>query len=138
MRRTYNKEQKAYIEAKKALDNLESQEAKMEAEFVASLGITNDDGTIPEKTWMIDNDEIAEKAMDDFGKFEEESGLWEKIVAAKEALKIAEENLIQYALSIIPFQKERATLAKAAGGNYKIRMQILESVLKLDTRTVKK
>ena len=74
MRRTYNKEQKAYNEAKKALDILESQEAKMEAEFVASLGIINDDGTIPEKTWMIDNDEIAEKAIDDFGKIEEESG----------------------------------------------------------------
>ena len=47
MRRTYNKEQKAYIEAKKALDALESQEAKMEAEFVASLGIINGDGIIP-------------------------------------------------------------------------------------------
>ena len=138
MRRTYNKEQKAYIEAKKALDALESQEAKMEAEFVASLGIINDDGTIPEKTWMIDNDEIAEKAIDDFGKIEAESGLWEKIVAAKEALKIAEENLIQYALSIIPFQKERATLTKAGAEHYKIRMQILENVLKLDTRTVKR
>ena len=110
----------------------------MEAEFVASLGIINDDGIIPEKTWMIDNDEIAEKAIDDFGKIEAESGLWEKIVAAKEALKIAEENLIQYALSIIPFQKERATLTKAAAEHYKIRMQILENVLKLDTRTVKR
>ena len=110
----------------------------MEAEFVASLGIINDDGTIPEKTWMIDNDEIAEKAIDDFGKIEEESGLWEKILSAKEALKTAEENLIQYALSIIPFQKERATLTKAAGENYKIRMQILENVLKLDARTVKR
>lgn len=138
MRRTYSKEQKAYIEAKKALDILESQEAKMEAEFVASLGITNDDGTTPEKTWMIDNDEIAEKAIDDFGKIEEESGLWEKILSAKESLKTAEENLIQYALSIIPFQKERATLTKAARENYKIRMQILESVLKLDARTVKR
>ena len=87
---------------------------------------------------MIDNEEISEKAIDDFGKIEAESGLWEKIVAAKEALKIAEENLIQYALSIIPFQKERATLTKAAAEHYKIRMQILENVLKLDTRTVKR
>lgn len=137
MRRTYNKEQKAYIEAKKALEKLESQEAKMEAEFVKTLGVVNEDGSIPTKTWAIDDDEIAEKAIDDFGKIEEESGLWAKILAARETFKEAEENLVQYALSIIPFKKERDILTKAARENYKCRMEILETVLKLDTKTVK-
>ena len=43
--RKYSKEQKAYIEAKKALDILEAQEKKMEADFVKSLGIINEDGS---------------------------------------------------------------------------------------------
>lgn len=137
MRRTYNKEQKAYIEAKKALEKLESQEAKMEAEFVKNLGVANEDGSIPTKAWAIDDDEIAEKAIDDFGKIEEESGLWAKILAARETFKEAEENLVQYALSIIPFKKEREILTKAARENYKCRMEILETVLKLDAKTVK-
>ena len=137
MRRTYNKEQKAYIEAKKALDILESQEAKMEAEFVASLGITNDDGTTPAKTWMIDNDEMAEKAIDDFGKIEEESGLWAEILKARENFKAAEEALVQYALSIIPFRKEREILTRAAKNSIKHREEIIANVLRLDVSTVK-
>lgn len=137
MRRTYNKEQKAYIEAKKNLEKLEAQEKKMEAEFVKSLGVVNEDGSIPTRTWAIDDDEIAEKAIDDFGKVEEESGLWAKIVAARETLNNAEENLVQYALSIIPMKKEREILAKAARENYKYRMEILKTVLKLDTKTVR-
>ena len=45
--RKYNKEQKAYIEAKKELDILEAQEKKMEADFVKSLVIINEDGSVP-------------------------------------------------------------------------------------------
>ena len=48
--RKYNKEQKAYIEAKKELDILEAQEKKMEADFVKSLGIINENGSIPTAT----------------------------------------------------------------------------------------
>ena len=70
-----------------------------------TFGAVNEDGSIPTKTWAIDDDEIAEKAIDDFGKIEEESGLWTKILAARE--------------------------------NYKCRIEILETVLKLDTKTVK-
>ena len=81
--RKYSKEQKAYIEAKKALDILESQEKKMEADFVKSLGIVNEDGSVPVATWAIDDDEAADKAIEDFGKLVEESGLWAKLVEAK-------------------------------------------------------
>ena len=103
--RKYSKEQKAYIEAKKALDILESQEKKMEADFVKSLGIVNEDGSVPTATWAIDDDEAADKAIEDFGKLVEESGLWAKLVEAKETFRQAEENLVQYALSLIPFKK---------------------------------
>ena len=137
MKRTSNKEQKAYMKAKAALEALETMENEMEEDFVKSLGVVNDDGSIPTRTWTIDNDEIAEKAIDDFGKLLEESGLWKKILKAREDFKVAEEALVQYALSIIPFRKERETLTKAAKTNIKYREQIIETVLKLDVSTVK-
>ena len=77
--RKYSKEQKAYIEAKKALDILESQEKKMEADFVKSLGIVNEDGSVPVATWAIDDDEAADKAIEDFGKLGETDPLFKKL-----------------------------------------------------------
>ena len=134
--RKYNKEQKAYINAKKALDILEAKEKEMEADFVKSLGIINEDGSVPTRTWAIDDDEIAEKAIEDFGTVLENSGLAAKLFEAKETFRQAEENLVQYALSIIPFKKERETLTRAAK-NWKYREQILDAVLRLDASTVK-
>ena len=133
--RKYNKEQKAYIEAKKELDILEAQEKKMEADFVKSLVIINEDGSIPTATWTIDDDEIADKALEDFGKLVEESGLWAKLVEAKETFRQAEENLVQYALSMIPFKKEREALARVSNV-LKYRQQILDTVLRLDASTL--
>ncbi len=133
--RKYNKEQKAYIEAKKELDILEAKEKKMEADFVKSLGIINEDGSIPTATWTIDDDEIADKAIEDFGKLVEESGLWAKLVEAKETFRQAEENLVQYALSMIPFKKEREALARVSNV-LKYRQQILDTVLRLDASTL--
>lgn len=132
--RKYSKEQKAYIEAKKALDILESQEKKMEADFVKSLGIVNEDSSVPTATWAID-DEAADKAIEDFGKLVEESGLWAKLVEAKETFRQAEENLVQYALSLIPFKKERKTLARVSNV-LKYRQKILDTVLRLDASTI--
>ena len=57
------------MKAKAALETLETMEHEMEEDFVKSLGVTNEDGSIPSRTWMIDNDEIAEKAIEDFGRF---------------------------------------------------------------------
>lgn len=133
--RKYNKEQKAYIETKKALEILEAEEKALEEEFVKSLGVVNEDGSIPTRTWAIDDDEIADKAIEDFGRIEEESGLWAKILEAKDAHKKAEETLVQYAISLVPFAKEREALKRAAK-TYKYRMEILDKVLRLDASTI--
>ena len=135
--RKYNKEQKEYMNAKAILSALEDQESKMEADFVKSLGVVNPDCSIPTKTWAIDDDEIADKAITDFGKIEEESGLWAEILKARENFKAAEEALVQYALSIIPFRKEREILTRAAKNSIKHREEIIANVLRLDVSTVK-
>lgn len=75
--------------------------------------------------------------MDDFGKWEVESGLWARILRAREDKNAAEEDLIKYALSIIPFPKERKILEEAARVNYKVRTQMIETVMKLDAATVR-
>jgi hypothetical protein len=56
MRRKYNREQKEYIETKKALEALEAREKELEAAFVKSLGVVNEDGTVPSHTWAIDDE----------------------------------------------------------------------------------
>ena len=130
-----NKEQKDYIETKKALEALEAREHELEAAFVKSLGIRNEDGTSPSRAWAIDNDDLADQAIDDFGVLVEECGLWKELCEAKEAFQKAEERLVNYALSIIPCKKERDILT-AASSNLKYRIQIIETVMKLDTKTV--
>ncbi len=107
----------------------------MEADFVKSLGIVNEDGSVPTATWAIDDDEAADKAIEDFGKLVEESGLWAKLVEAKETFRQAEENLVQYALSLIPFKKEREALARVSNV-LKYRQKILDTVLRLDASTI--
>ena len=54
------------MKAKAALETLETMEHEMEEDFVKSLGVTNEDGSIPSRTWMIDTVELAEKAIEDF------------------------------------------------------------------------
>lgn len=133
-----NKQQKEFMMAKAILETLKDQQDEMEKEFYAGLGVLNDDGTIPMRTWTIDNDEIAEKAIEDFSKIVEDCGLFEKILDAEKRLKSAEDALISYSLSLVPFKKERETLGNAAKTNYTTRQKILDLAFRLDTRTVKK
>lgn len=55
---------------------------------------------------------------------------------AGEALRAAEEALVEYALSIAPPATAR-TLRESAKNNYTIRQKIITLTMKLDTKTVK-
>lgn len=131
-----NKQQKEYALAKTILETLKAEENDMEKEFCDGLGVVNDDGSIPKRTWAIDNDEIAEKAIDDFGKILEDSGLWAKILEAEKRLRKAEDDMISYSLSLVPYKKERETLENAARINYTTRQKIIDLAFRLDTKTV--
>ena len=128
MRRKYNREQKEYIETKKALEALEAREKEMEAAFVKSLGVVNEDGTVPSRTWAIDDDSIADQAIDDFGALVEDCGLCK----AKEEFQAAEEKLVNYAISLVPCRREREILTTSAS-NLKYRIRIIETVMKFDS-----
>lgn len=133
-----NKQQKAYLQAKAKLEALEQQENEVDRLYIIEKGIKNPDGSIPTRTYMIKDDELADKAIDDVGKILVESGLWAKILEARKELKAVEENLINYGLSIIPerLASEKETLARAAKTNYTVRRKIIDLVLRLDTSTV--
>jgi len=134
-KRTYNKFQETYLLAQAQLELLEEEEKKLEQQFIIDKGINNADGSIPTATWTIDDDETADKAINEFGKLLADSGLWAKILAARETFKVAENNLIEYGLSIAP-KREREVLTEAAKTNYTVRKKIIDLVIRLDTRTV--
>lgn len=138
MKRSYNEIQKQYMIAKANLEALEELEKEVDRLYIIEKGIKNPDGTIPTRTYMIEDDAMADKAIEDVGKILAESGLWNKITKAREELKAAEENLINYGLSIMPSRLagEKETLERAARTNYTLRKKIIDLVLRLDVSTV--
>ncbi len=60
----------------------------------------------------------------------------EEYARAGEALRAAEEALVEYALSIAP-QATARTLRESVKNNYTIRQKIITLTMKLDTTTVK-
>lgn len=132
-----NKEQREYKAAKTKLEMLEALQNEQEEQYIIDKGIVNPDGSIPRRTWSIDNDSIADAAIEEFSMIIEKSGLWSSICEAREELKAAEEKLIVYAISICP-AGIRSALNEAAKTNYKARKEMLETVLKLDVSTVKR
>lgn len=131
----YNKQQAEYLSAKKEYECLQAQEKEMEKNFILEKGIVNSDGTIPERTYAIDDDELFESVSEEFSKQEEESGLWSKICIARDNVRETEKALLDYALSIAP-AGIRETLRNGAKQNYTIEQKLLETVIRLDTSTV--
>ena len=65
MKKSYNRQQKEYMEAKALLETLEEEEKAAEQKFIIENNIKNPDGSIPTRTWAIDDDELAEKAIEE-------------------------------------------------------------------------
>lgn len=133
-----NTQQRNYMKDKAMLETLESQEKEMESQWIIDKGIKNPDGSIPKYTWTIEDDETANKAIDDFGNYIENNGLWKQILQARENLKVSENALCDYAISIIPFVRERKALQEAVKTNSTIKQKIIDSAFRLDTKTVVK
>lgn len=133
-----NKQQKAYLQAKAVLETLELQERELEYKYILDHNIINEDGSIPKQIFCIDNDEVFDKANQELAKITEQSGLWQKILDAREILKQAENDLIEYGLSIIPttHASEKETLTRASKTDYTTRKKIIDLVFRLDTSTV--
>lgn len=130
-----NRQQREYKAAKASLDKLEAIKSRLEHQFILDNGIVNLDGSVPRLMYHIDDDNAAEKAIEEFSSQIEKSGLWSSILEAKERLDKAEEALLEYAISITPAKYHQSL--KKATTIYKYRQEMLETVLKLDVSTVK-
>lgn len=133
---TTNSAQRAYMVAKAHLQALKEQEAEIERAYIATQGIHNGDGTIPERVYCIDDAETFERASEETAAEIEGSGLWADILAAEKQLKTAEDAMIAYGLSIAPVGI-RATLERGVKENYTIRQKVIDLVFRLDVSTVR-
>ncbi len=128
-----NKQQKQYVTAKAAAETITRVAMENEKQFLIESRIKNPDGETPTALWQVEDE-------DEFLRLCEE---WEAsplniisdVKKTEIALKTAEDNLIDYALSIIP-----ADIAKTLNEHrqdYNTRVRLLDITLNLDTRTVK-
>jgi hypothetical protein len=134
MSRKYSKAQNLYMLAKANLETLEAEEKSLEHKYIIDNGIKNPDGSIPDLIYCIEDEQIFNQVNEAFGKITEDSGLWTEILEARELLKQAEENLINWGLTIVKKDLPKATLETLIRGmkhQYKIRLEMIELTLKL-------
>ncbi len=125
--------------AKANLKVIEKVHDAAERAFILCRGIVNPDGTIPELIYMIEDDTELETVGTEFDAVPENKQMWTEILAAREALKIAETKLLDYALNAVPIpQKEKTILTESAKTNYTTRQKIIEIVMNLDVSTLPK
>ena len=132
---TCNKTQRAYMLAKANLEALEALEEELEKQYIAEHNIKNSNGDAPSRVWCIEDEDAFNAANAAVSKQTEESGLWADILKARELFKMAENELIEYGLSIAPVEI-RAQLTKAVKTNYTARHKVIDLVFKLDVSTV--
>lgn len=131
-----NTQQKNYATAKAYLEACEAEEAEKEAQFIRDNNITNEDGTTPERLYMIDNDSVFDEACDYFSISEYD--LSDQTQEAKRLLKVAEDELINYGLNLFRrHYPEQAAILDKHRNDYKTREKPIDTAFRLDTRTVK-
>ena len=133
-----NRQQKNYATAKAVYQEAKEAADNYEIAFIAREGIKNDDGTIPKFLYMMEVeseayfDECSAK-LDNDPKYIK---LFDAERRARKLLSAAEEDLIDYALSL-PMPEEAREALDRGRNNYKIRQKLIDLTFKLDTRTVK-
>lgn len=135
MKRTTNKYQESYMEAKARVEAIEAQQEKIEKKYIADNGIVNPDGSIPKLIYCMEDEAAFDKANEECSALIVAAGLEDQHNAARAALKAAEDRLIEYALSIAP-AGVRAVLQKEVKENSCTRFKVIDLVLKLDVSTV--
>jgi len=136
-KRKYNSAQMLYTMAKANLAIVEQDHNETEEAYVKSKNLVNDDGTIPTRIYMIDDETVFDALNEDFSKISEDNGSWAKVLEARDLFMDAESNLLDYALNVVPVPaKEKAILTESAKTNYVIRQKIIDTVMRLDASTV--
>ena len=131
-----NKQQRNYAMAKSYLQLCEDREHLQEAAYIRDNGITNKDGTTPERIWMIEDEAVFDLAC--VGYDGSRYDLTEDTAAARKQLRAAENELIDFGLDLLrrTYPKQAAILDKHRS-DYKTREKLIDIAFRLDTRTIK-
>lgn len=129
-----NKQQKDYAFALSVYETLLEAGQEREAEYIRREGITNPDGSIPGVLFEIEDADEFDRALEGFTA--SDLCIDPEIESARKDLRRAEDQLIQYALSISP-ASIRDTLASGAKTSYSTRSKIIDLAFHLDTSTVR-
>lgn len=90
--------------AKAHKETIEAQMEEMEKKYIADNGVINPDGTIPELLYCMEDDAAFNKANEEFSAMIVAAGLQQDINDARAQLRAAENELIEYGLSIAPVE----------------------------------
>lgn len=111
--------QKAYVLALANYEAVEHIIDEQEEEYCHEHGYLTEEGKPAKHIWMIEDEEVFDKANADFSALHPEYD--EQRNTARETLVSATDNMIDWALSIIPnsYEKEREKLRKGVKEEYK-------------------
>lgn len=131
-----NKQQRDYEKAKQAKRRVEMKMEAREETFLKGRRLMDSEGTEADRLYKIEDEALSDMACKEFDLLPGIPELNKEYARAGEALRAAEEALVEYALSIAPPATAR-TLRESAKNNYTIRQKIITLTMKLDTKTVK-
>lgn len=114
---------KKYLEAKAAYEDTIELMNEFEENFLVERGYA------VKRTFAIENEEEFDRVNFELGNLFESNGMADMRYEACKKKVAAEEELIEFALSIMP-DKEKAVLHKAAKTNWKTRRQIIDLAIK--------
>ena len=133
-----NKFQNAYSNGLALVKLIEDEIAEVEAAYIKEHGIVNPDGSIPTRVYCIADKAVFDAANEATAAIIERRRLNTELVKLKEALRIAEDNVIEYGLSIIPPGMRSEKFNEAVKTDYTTRQKFLDMVYKLDVSTIPK
>lgn len=130
-----NVQQMEYLIAQSAAEVAEKELADAEKRYIAEHGIINQDGTVPDRMYQIEDEDVFERACEGFDMVAERDGLFKRWQKSREDLKSAEDALLEYGLAIVPAAVSKV-LREPSAKNYRVREKMIDLVLRLDAATV--
>lgn len=131
-----NKQRRNYAMAKSYLQLCEDREHEQEAAYIRDNGITNPDGTVPERLFCIEDEKLFDQACEDYdGSCYDTT---EDTAEARKQLRAAENDLIDFGLDLLRrTHPKQAAILDRHRNDYKTREKLIDIAFRLGTRTVK-
>lgn len=130
-----NKVQRIYMLAKAVLEEVEEREKELEEKYIATENVHNPDGSVPERIYCIEDDNLFERHNKGFADLPEMRQLQVEKNEAKADLDAAEKLMVDFAISLAPM-RIKETLRRGVKDNASIREQLIDLAFRLDTSTI--